>query len=124
MAAFAVLAAVMRSGLPPVALRATDAWTQWAAAIGTITMAVGLGAIIGLHHHRWLRGLGWGALTGLIIGLLAAPLAIVPAASLTHLTHAALGGAVILLLVAAIVRFTTRSTPVSLEPDGAPSTHD
>ena len=123
-AAFAVVAAVMSSGLRSVAIRPTDEWIEWAGAIGTMALAVLLGAIIGLHHHRRLRGLGWGTLTGLIVGLMAAPLAIVPEAALPHLTRATIGGSVILLFIAAIVRLTTRPTRVSLEPDGSESTHN
>ena len=88
-------------------------------AIGTVLVATLLGAIVGLHHYRKLRGLVWGTVTGLVLGLLAAPLAVVPQSSLSHLVAATLGGSCILLFVALATRFTTRSDPVVLDGDGS-----
>lgn len=118
----AVVVAVAGTALVPLRLRPTDYWVQPAAVTAAVIAAVLLGAVIGLHHYRRLRGLCWGVLTGLLVALVAAPLAVVPEFILPRLMGATLGGTVVLLFVAAVVRLTTPATSISLKSDGSQST--
>lgn len=92
-----------------------DEAVRLAIAFATVFVALLLGAIIGLYHYRKLRGLGWGSVAGLAVGLLAAPLAVVPQSSLSHLVTATLGGSCILLAVAVANRFMSRPEIAALD---------
>ena len=76
-----------------------------------------LGAIVGLHHFRRLRGLGWGIVAGLFVGLTVGLLAVVPPDRLSELTAAIIGGACVLLCIGVVARLTAAPVTLCLEPD-------
>ncbi len=67
-----------------------------------------IGAIIGCFHARPGRGMLWGALIGLILGLLAGPVALIPSSHLPFILLTSMIGAVVLLAVSATIRLTTK----------------
>jgi len=69
------------------------------AAGGLVVMVIGV--VVGLYHYRPLRGLGWGLLTGGVIGLLVGPIMLTPGKSFGTLVGMSLGGAVVLLITGA-----------------------
>ncbi len=66
-----------------------------------------LGALIGMYHYRRWRGIGLGALTGLLIGIAAGPMTLVPADKSPRILAVAVGGAAVLLAVGAGLRITS-----------------
>jgi hypothetical protein len=60
-----------------------------------------IGGVIGLYHYRPLRGVGWGALTGGIIGLLIGPLMLAPPQAIGTLVTVSVGGSIVLLVTGA-----------------------
>lgn len=74
--------------------------------IGVLSGLV-LGLCVGAFHYRLFRGLWIGALTGGLLGLVAGPLAVVPAASVLEVFTAAAGGSVLLVVVAIALRLSS-----------------
>ena len=68
-----------------------------------------MGALVGLYHHRRARGLGWGLLTGGLIGMVMGPVVLSPVSAFPSLLTLSVGGAAALLVVSAMFRGATRS---------------
>jgi hypothetical protein len=68
------------------------------ASLGGALLSMCGGAIIGLYHYRPFRGLGWGILSGGVIGLIVGPIILAPPESLASLMAMAVGGAVVLIV--------------------------
>lgn len=78
-----------------------------ASACGAV-IAMLLGAVIGLYHHRPARGLGWGIVTGGGIGLVMGPVILSPQSAFPSLLTMSVGGAVAMLAVTALFRGAAR----------------
>ena len=79
-----------------------------AAIFGGVLLVV-LGSLLGLFHYSRWRGVLWGGLVGGVLGLLLGPLIFVPPASFPEVLLTALGGAVVIVGVAAVARLTSVS---------------
>jgi hypothetical protein len=77
--------------------------------VGGAFCAMAIGAVIGLYHHRQLRGLGWGTLTGGIIGMLVGPMILSPTDAFGTLITMSVGGALILLVTGAAFGISMKS---------------
>jgi hypothetical protein len=75
---------------------------------GAILVALG-GGVIGLYHYRPLRGVGWGVLTGGIIGLLIGPVMLAPPEAIGSLVTMSIGGSIVLLLTGAAFGFSLKN---------------
>jgi len=77
-----------------------------ASIVGAVSLGV-LGLVIGLFHYSRWRGVLWGVLLGGVLGVLLGPLIFVPPASFPEVLLTAVGGAVVIVGVAAVVRLTS-----------------
>ncbi len=78
------------------------------ASLGGAILVALVGGVIGLYHYRPLRGVGWGALTGGIIGLLIGPVTLAPPEAIGPLVTMSIGGSVVLLLTGAAFGYSAR----------------
>lgn len=76
-----------------------------AAIFGGTALAV-LGLILGLFHYSRWRGVLWGVPLGGVLGVLLGPLIFVPPASFPEVLATAIGGALVIVGVAAVARLT------------------
>lgn len=102
--------AVVSALLAPVARavvtkHATVEQVAFASFVGAILVAV-IGAVIGLYHYRPLRGAGWGALTGGLLGLLIGPVILAPPEAIGTLVTVSIGGSIMLLVTGAAFGFS------------------
>jgi len=67
-----------------------------------------VGTLVGCFHARRLRGMLWGTLSGLILGLLAGPALLLPSSQLPFVLLTSMVGAAALLAVSATIRLTTK----------------
>jgi hypothetical protein len=74
------------------------------AGLATTLFLMVLGAVIGLHHYRRLRGVLWGVLTGAALGVLLGPLALAPVRALPAIYATSLVGALVLVGMGIAVR--------------------
>lgn len=74
---------------------------------GAILVSLG-GGVIGLYHYRPLRGVGWGVLTGGIIGLVIGPVMLAPPEAIGPLVTMSIGGSIVLLLTGAVFGFSAK----------------
>lgn len=102
---FALLTPVVRS----VATGDVGVVEAATASAGGALCAMLIGAVIGLHHYRPLRGLGWGTLTGGIIGMLVGPVTLSPGTAFGSLVTMSLGGAAVLLITATALGLSMKS---------------
>jgi len=86
-----------------------------AAIAGGVLLAV-LGSLLGLFHHSRWRGVLWGGLLGGVLGVLLGPLIFVPPASFPEVLLPALGGALVIVGVAAVARLASASPKGGAEP--------
>lgn len=110
-ALFVLLAAcaVVSALLAPVAqaVVSKDATLEQVAAasfFGLILVGI-IGGVIGLYHYRPLRGVGWGVLTGGIIGMLIGPVMLAPPEAIGTLVTVSIGGSIMLLITGAAFGF-------------------
>ena len=80
-----------------------------AASIGGGVLLGVLGSLLGLFHYSRWRGVLCGAPLGGLLGLLLGPLLFVPPASFPEVALTALGGALVIVGVAAVARLTSAS---------------
>ena len=76
-----------------------------AAIAGSLTLGL-LGLFLGLFHYSRWRGVLWGVLLGGVLGLLIGPMAFISPTSLPFVLLNSLGGAVVILGIAAVSRLT------------------
>jgi hypothetical protein len=67
-----------------------------------------LGGILGLYHYRPVRGFLWGCVAGGMIGALVGPIVLAPADAFVALLITSIGGTLVLLVIGAALRFSTR----------------
>ena len=79
-----------------------------AAIVGAVSLGV-LGLVLGLFHYSRWRGVLWGVLLGGVLGVLLGPLIFVPLASFPEVLRTAVGGALVIVGVAAVARLTSAS---------------
>jgi len=79
-----------------------------AAIVGAVSLGV-LGLVLGLFHYSRWRGVLWGVLLGGVLGVLLGPLIFVPLASFPEVLLTAVGGALVIVGVAAVARLTSAS---------------
>lgn len=72
-------------------------------------MVMLIGGAVGLFHYRRARGVGWGLLTGAVIGLLIGPLVLAPREALGTVIALTFGGAAVILLISVAFRLGSRS---------------
>jgi uncharacterized membrane protein HdeD (DUF308 family) len=72
---------------------------------GVLTLLIG--GLVGLFHHARFRGAGWGVIVGGLIGVLCGPVAYVPAQQSAFLFTTAVGGSMLVIGIAAVIRLTT-----------------
>jgi hypothetical protein len=63
-----------------------------------------LGAVLGLYHHRPLRGFAWGLLVGGAFGAVIGPIALTPANSFVSILITSCAGAVMLVVAGTFIR--------------------
>lgn len=80
--------------------------------LGAILLSV-VGTMVGIFVHRRLGGVFLGGTVGFTIGLLAGPMYFIPQADFSRLLVVSLGGAVLLLVVGAVVRLNSGRRHVS-----------
>ena len=106
-ALFVLLAAcaVVSSLIAPVAraVVSKDVTVEQVAAasfFGLILVGL-IGGVTGLYHYRPLRGVGWGVLTGGVIGLFIGPVMLAPPEEIGTLVTVSIGGSIVLLITGA-----------------------
>lgn len=72
---------------------------------GAILVAI-VGSVIGLYHYRPLRGVGWGVLTGGLVGAFTGPVVLAPPESLGQLITVSIGGSIVLLITGVAFGFS------------------
>jgi FtsH-binding integral membrane protein len=82
------------------------AWT-----ISSFLLGMFYGGVIGAYHYRRARGVTWGIVTGLLLGLVAGPIAYASTRMPVHTLVTAVGGAFILVGVATMYRFVNDRDP-------------
>lgn len=90
-----------------------------AASIAGGVLLGGLGLLLGLFHYSRWRGVLWGGLLGGVLGLLLGPLIFVTPAGFPEVLLTAVGGALVIVGVAAVARLTSVS-PESHRAAGDP----
>jgi hypothetical protein len=73
-----------------------------------------LGGLLGLFHYSRVRGVGWGLIVGTLIGAVCGPMMFIPSASLSFVFSTALGGSVVILGVATLIRLTSTVEPADV----------
>ena len=78
---------------------------------GGVMMIVGL--FVGLFHFSRANGIGWGLVVGSLLGVVCGPLMFVPPNEFPFVFVTAVGGSVVILLVATFIRLSssTRTPP-------------
>ncbi|MCA9145835.1 MAG: hypothetical protein KDB05_23745 [Planctomycetales bacterium] len=79
------------------------------ASIGGAVIVAIIGSVIGLYHYRPLRGIGWGVVTGGVIGMLIGPVMLAPPEAIGPLVTMSIGGSIVLLLTGTAFGFTARN---------------
>lgn len=67
-----------------------------------------VGGVIGLYHYRPLRGVGWGTLTGTIIGTFVGPVMMAPPEAIGRLVTMSIGGSIVMLITGAAFGFSAK----------------
>ena len=109
LAACGVISALLSPVVRAIALGEVGAIEAAAASAGGAVAAMLLGAVIGLHHYRPLRGLAWGTLTGGVIGMIVGPVMLSPGNEFGSLMSMSLAGAILLLLTSAVLGLSLKS---------------
>lgn len=78
-----------------------------ASIVGAILVAI-VGGVIGLYHYRPWRGVGWGLLTGGMIGTFIGPVALAPPEAIGQLVTVSIGGSIVLLITGAAFGFSVK----------------
>jgi hypothetical protein len=78
------------------------------ASIGGAILVAIIGGVIGLYHYRPLRGVGWGVLTGGVIGTLIGPVMLAPPEAIGPLVTMSIGGSIVLLFTGAAFGFSAK----------------
>ena len=102
MACMAVLMAVLLPGVQTLGEPQVGKMQFVASSLVVGAFASLLGGTVGLFHYRRLRGLGWGLLTGLVVGLCVGP--VVLSRHFEQVVIACLGGSILLLILATVYR--------------------
>lgn len=76
------------------------------ALIGCGVMII-LGLFVGLFHSSRANGIGWGVVVGSLLGMVCGPLMFVPPNEFPFVFVTAIGGSVMILLVAVFIRLST-----------------
>jgi hypothetical protein len=66
-----------------------------------------LGGLVGSFHYSRLRGVGWGLIVGTLIGAICGPIMFIPPAQFSFVFSTALGGSLVILGVATVIRLTS-----------------
>ncbi len=74
-----------------------------------------IGGLVGLFHYSRPRGVGWGVIVGGLIGLVCGPIMFVPPKEFSFFFSTAVGGAVLIVGVAAVIRLTSSDPPTQYE---------
>jgi len=77
--------------------------------LGGALVIMVLSGVLGLYHYRPVRGFLWGIITGGTIGMIVGPVVVAPAKSFPSLIATSLLGAILLVVIGAILHWTTRS---------------
>ncbi len=116
MAAIATIAAMLSPLVTALAKEQVEVPIIMAVAGGAGLFSVIIGAIVGLLHFRQPQGVLTGAMTGALIGPLFGPIMLVPVHEITSLCSVTIGGSILIVIVAAIVRLSGR-TPVPVRDE-------
>ena len=90
----------------------------WSALMGGVVVMV-FGLLLGLFHTGRLRGLAWGALVGGLLGGLCGPILFIPVSEFPLLLLTSLGGALVILGTATVIRLSTGHTADTASSDRA-----
>jgi hypothetical protein len=74
--------------------------------VGGILLA-GIGALVGLFHYSRVNGASWGVLVGALLGAVFGPALFIPPKEFSLVLGTSIGGAVLVVAVAAAIRLTT-----------------
>jgi len=108
LAASAVVSALLTPVVHAVVAKdLTGEQVAMASFVGAILVAL-VGGVIGLYHYRPWRGVGWGVLTGGIIGTLIGPVVLAPPEAIGQLVTMSIGGSIVLLITGAAFGFSAR----------------
>jgi hypothetical protein len=80
------------------------------------TIAVLIGIVVGLHHHRRAVGCLIGGLAGLIVGLATGPLVLLPVQESGRAFAMGVAGAVLIVLVSLFIRWMNRRQVAGRRP--------
>lgn len=86
---------------------------------GGIVLA-GIGALVGLFHYSRVNGASWGVLVGALLGALFGPSLFIPPKDFSLVLGTSVGGAILILGIAAAIRLTTdygRTREIVDDPD-------
>ncbi len=86
------------------------------AIIGGAVMAA-LGLFVGLFHSSRANGMGWGLIVGSLLGLACGPIMFIPPPKFPFIFTTAVGGSVVILSVAIIIRLTTSTRQPETPPE-------
>jgi len=70
-------------------------------------LLAGMGALVGLFHYSRVNGAAWGMLVGALLGILFGPALFIPPEDFWLVLGTLIGGAVLILGIAAAIRLTT-----------------
>ena len=96
-------------------------WTELliASIAGSVLLSL-VGLLLGLFHYSRWRGALSGVLLGAVLGLLLGPLIFASPASLPLVLLSSLGGAIVIVAVAAVARLTSAPPPAAGNPFHSP----
>jgi hypothetical protein len=80
-----------------------------------------VGFCVGLFQHRRWRGAWWGVLLGGVLGMLSGPIVAVPWSGFPQVLLSSLCGALLVVGVAAAIRWNSGRTPPPAACDAAPA---
>jgi hypothetical protein len=79
----------------------------YASLISTVLVML-TGGVVGMFHYRRMRGLGWGLVTGAVIGMFVGPLMLAPHEAFGSVVSLSLGGAAVIVLISLAFRIASR----------------
>lgn len=107
-AACAVVSALLSPVVHAVIAKVLTLEQVAGASVGGAVIVAIIGGVIGLYHYRPLRGVGWGVLTGGVLGMLIGPVMLAPPEAIGPLVTMSIGGSIVLLLTGVAFGFTAR----------------
>lgn len=107
LAGCAVMSALLTPIVHAVVARVLTIGQVAGASVGGAILVGLVGGVVGLYHYRLWRGVGWGVLTGGILGTLIGPVMLAPPEAIGHLVITSIGGSLVLLITGAALGFSS-----------------